>query len=539
MVLLVIYAALRLFWASMLPLLGAEAYYWEWSQNLAWGYFDHPPMIAGLLAASTGIGSDSVFSVRFIPTLLGLLSTIFVYRLGKEMFGALTAVIACAVLQFIPFFVGASALATPDAPLLFFWVLTVYCLYRATHFGDSRWWFASGIALGLGLMSKYHAILLVPAAFLYLLSSPQLRLWLFRKEPYIAVALALLVFSPNLVWNLSRGLQTFEFLLVERHSAPEVSFEHVLHFFGGILLLLSPFFALVLLGSVPALVRKAWNDSRYALLMTTALFPIGFFGILSPFVSIGGHWPAVGYTTFCLAGIAHLRESGPAPFGKLLRPTPLLSIGFATVLALAIYIGLIVAVYAPTLHHVAEDSKKESRFQKTLGSLHEELLGWKEIGAEAERKIAAMPNPERTFIVADTYRLASQMRFLTHSKYPTQITGIASPHQYALWQNRIDLTGWDAVFISKKSRKKNTIALEAIFERVDPVQEFWVTARDIPLRPFYFQHCYTAKFSPGTQNPIANKPNSPQEIEIPRREPESRDEQLTQKVSSPIHKGLP
>lgn len=504
-----IYAALRLFWASVLPLLGAEAYYWEWSKNLAWGYFDHPPMIAGLLAASTGIGGDSVFTVRLVPAVLSLLTTIVVYRLGKEMFGTLTAVIACAVLQFIPFFAGASALATPDAPLLFFWVLTVYCLYRATQNGDSRWWFAAGIALGLDLMSKYHAILLVPATFLYLLSSPQLRLWFFRKEPYIAVGLALLVFSPNLIWNLTRGLQTFEFLLVKRHGAPEVSFGHILHFFGGILLLLSPFFALTLVASTPMLVRKAWNDSRYALLMATALFPICFFGVLSPFVSIGGHWPAVGYTTFCLAGIASWRESGSAPFGKLLRPAPLLGIGFSTALILAVYIGLIVAAYVPALRHVAVEGEKESRFQKMLGELHEELVGWKEIGAQAEREIAAMPNPERTFIVADTYRLASQMRFLTHSKYPTQVTAIASPHQYRLWQNRIDLTGWDAVFVSKKSRTKNTLVLERIFERVDPIQEFWVTIQNIPLRHFYFQHCYTAKFSPGARNPILNE--SPRE----------------------------
>lgn len=504
--LLVGYAALRLFWVSTLPLIGAEAYYWEWSENLAWGYFDHPPMIAGLLALSTAIGGDSVFWVRLVPAILGVLTTLVLYRLGKEMFGALTALLACAILQFLPFFAAASSLATPDAPLVFFWILTVYSVHRATAYEAPRWWLAAGAALGLDLMSKYHAILLVPAVFLYLLSSPKLRSWLFRKEPYLALGVALLVFSPNLVWNLSRGLQTFEFLLVERNGTPQISLGHFLHFLGGILLLLSPLFALLVLSSIPALARKARDDARYALLCSTSLFPVAFFGILSPLISVGGHWPAVGYTTFCLLGVAYLLESGPAPFGKLLRPIPLASIGFSVALVLSVYVTLLVLAQMPQLGGAPKREHETSRIREGFATLHEELTGWNDLGAEVDRAIAAMPNPTRTFVITDTYRLASQIRFLTHSKYPTQITGTSPLHQYKLWKDRIDLTGWDAVFVSKKSRKKNTAALEAIFTQVDSIEEFAVVIEGTPLRSFYLQRCYTAKFTPGERNPIAITP---------------------------------
>ncbi len=520
--LLVGYAALRLFCVSTLPLIGAEAYYWEWSKNLSWGYFDHPPMIAGLLALSTGIGGDSVFFVRLVPAILSVLSTIVLYRLAKEMFGSLTALLACAIVQFIPFFAAVSVLATPDAPLAFFWILTVYCVHRATQTtreqttGEqtenhtTRWWLAAGVALGLDLMSKYHSVLLMPSVFLYVLVVPRQRSWLLRKEPYLALAVAFLVFSPNLLWNLSRHLQTFEFLLVERQGTPEISFGHILHFFGGILALLSPFFALLLLGLVPSLARKAREDARYALLLATSLVPVVFFGVLSPFVSIGGHWPAVGYTTFCLLGIAALREAGPAPFGRLRQRIPLGSIGFSFVLVFTLYSVLVLLVQIPSLGAPgAGTAEDKSQRLSAFSNLRRELLGWQQLGAEVDRAIAAMPDPTHTFVITDTYRLASQIRFLTHSKYPTQVTGIAAPHQYALWRDRIDLTGWDAIAVSKKSRIKNSRILETIFTRVDPIQDHPITHDGTPVRSFYFQPCYTAKLTPGLHDlsGIASQPS--------------------------------
>ncbi|HRN53316.1 MAG TPA: glycosyltransferase family 39 protein, partial [Gemmatimonadaceae bacterium] len=62
---------LRLALGASLPLVADEAYYWEWSRNLAYGYFDHPPAIAWLVAFGTALFGDTPLGVRFFPVLSG------------------------------------------------------------------------------------------------------------------------------------------------------------------------------------------------------------------------------------------------------------------------------------------------------------------------------------------------------------------------------------------------------------------------------------------------------------------------------------
>ena len=68
--------------AAVTPLAFDEAYYWQWSKNLAWGYYDHPPLVAFIIRAGTAIFGDTSFGVRFVPLLLSVVATIAVWRAG-------------------------------------------------------------------------------------------------------------------------------------------------------------------------------------------------------------------------------------------------------------------------------------------------------------------------------------------------------------------------------------------------------------------------------------------------------------------------
>jgi len=88
------------------------------------------------------------------------------------------------------------------------WAGTLYFLAKA--FFDKRrssWW-GIGICGGLGLLSKYTIVLLAPASLLFMAIDPMSRQWLKKKEPYLAAILALLIFSPVIVWKCLAKLTT-------------------------------------------------------------------------------------------------------------------------------------------------------------------------------------------------------------------------------------------------------------------------------------------------------------------------------------------
>ncbi len=480
----------RLLLITNIPILGAEAYYWEWSKHLSWGYFDHPPMVAFLIALFTHLGSDSVLAVKLAAISAGLLSTGIYYLLARAMFGRAVAAIAACVLQVLPFFAAVNVLTVPDAPLTVFWILTIYHVYRATSEKKGWHWYAGGAALGLALLSKYHAFLLFPCVFLYLLFSPSSREWLRRKEPYVGVSIALLVFSPNLIWNLDRGLTTFHFLLAERHGSIEVSPAGLALFVGGFLLLLSPLFAVLVVRLLPQLVRRALQnaDDRYLLLLATSLPVIVFFGALSLFINVGGHWPAVGYPSISLAAVAALMDPLTARGPYLSQRFPQLSIIVSAVLVLIAHLIPILVMYLPPAIYVGSYSipLRSSR-------LYAEFHGWKELGEYVREVLKEMPDPEHTFVITNSYRFASQIHFYSGVSLITRTTGQKSPHQYDIWNKSQDLKAWDALFLDKKNKEKYRQGLVEHFERVDAFEPVIIRRDSEPLRTFYMVKCFGYK----------------------------------------------
>ena len=145
----------RLLLVGNIPLLGAEAYYWEWSKHLSWGYFDHPPMVAYVIALFTRLGSDTTLAVKLAAISAGLLSTVIFYRLARDMFGKAVAATATCVIQVLPFFAAVNVLTIPDTPLSIFWTLTIHYVYRATSRNIGQYWYAGGVALGLAMLSLF------------------------------------------------------------------------------------------------------------------------------------------------------------------------------------------------------------------------------------------------------------------------------------------------------------------------------------------------------------------------------------------------
>jgi dolichol-phosphate mannosyltransferase len=209
---LIAYAfALRLVYLGSVELLPEEAYYWNYSRHLDIGYLDHPPMVAWLIRVGTAAFGQSQFGVRVGAMCCGLITSVFVYRLTRNLFDEATALLALVLAQVLPFFFLSGLLMTPDAPLTAAWAASLYYLERALVAGRSEAWWRVGLALGVGALSKYSIGLLVPVTLGFMLWDHGSRRWWRRWEPYAASLLACAIFSPVILWNAQHEWASFAF----------------------------------------------------------------------------------------------------------------------------------------------------------------------------------------------------------------------------------------------------------------------------------------------------------------------------------------
>ena len=109
----VVAALVRLFFAAWLPLFPDETYYWDWSRHLAGGYFDHPPMIAMLIRAGTLVGGATPLAVRFFPVIAGAVASFAAVGIARRIGGDKAARSAAIVFALLPLAANCRSAASP------------------------------------------------------------------------------------------------------------------------------------------------------------------------------------------------------------------------------------------------------------------------------------------------------------------------------------------------------------------------------------------------------------------------------------------
>ncbi|MGH7067469.1 MAG: glycosyltransferase family 39 protein, partial [Acetobacteraceae bacterium] len=192
----------------------------------------------------------------------------------------------------------------PDGPLDAALIAAALFLARALDAPEEEmvgegalyWWLAAGLAAGLALFSKYNAILVLLGAFLYLVSSARDRFRLARREPWLGVIVAFLVFLPTLIWNGRHGWASFAF---QGDRAFGLAFHPLapLIVFGGEALYLLPWIWLPLVISGLGAARRGPSEWRGWLLFCLALPAILFFSVIALWADgrVLFHWAAPGY----------------------------------------------------------------------------------------------------------------------------------------------------------------------------------------------------------------------------------------------------
>jgi 4-amino-4-deoxy-L-arabinose transferase-like glycosyltransferase len=234
--------------ASPLEIGPDEAQYWRWSRTLDFGYYSKPPLIAWLIAFSTALFGDAEWAIRFFSPILHGVAAFFLFLLGKRMFDARIGGWGAAIYLLMPGVWLSSTLMSTDAVLLPAWAAALYFLRRMRDSATLANGAMAGCAIGLAMLAKYAAVYLFVGAGLAAILDREMRKAILSPAGLASVVGALVVLSPNLVWNALNGFATVSHT-ADNANLGEAGFNpsHVFSFIGDQMAVFGPILFLVLL----------------------------------------------------------------------------------------------------------------------------------------------------------------------------------------------------------------------------------------------------------------------------------------------------
>ncbi len=399
-----------------------EAYYWAWSHHLDWSFFDHPPTVAVALAlARKVLGSSSPLALHLPALAFGAMTSLLLAWLARDLFPSRPQLPWSTALAFnlVPLFSMGSTFTTPDAPLAFFWALAL-ALFRLALRGSLWAWCATGAAVGLGFLSKYNMALLPPSLFLFLATSRH-RTWLLRKEPYLALGIALLFLFPIAIWNARHGWASVAFHLIERHRSFRPA--ATLLRFAVSQLAISPLLLGVFAwGGLRSFRRGRKGDDAHWFLFCAAAPTLLFFAAASVRTFTLPNWTAMGYLPLVITGMLALEESAARAWSAA---------ALGTAGAMAALLHLQAAFWLMPLP-LALEPCGEQRF-------------WKELMPRWREQWRAMP--PSSFAFTSRFQSAALLSYYAPDVAPvTRLSGRRD--QYDLWRDDAALRGRDALYLA-------------------------------------------------------------------------------------------
>ena len=518
--------------ASTLNLGNDEAHYYVWSLKPSLGYLDDAPLVGWIIYVFDGIFGKSQLSVRLGAVIFSFLDGFLVYYLSYILFKNKRA----AFFSFL-FFLSAvifgmilSVMALPDAPLLFFTLCFFIFFYKAveekTEKGTdiffpffSSYWLLAGISLGFAFLSKYTAALIPPAVLLYLLVSKRNRRFLKTFYPYMALAVALLVFSPVIYWNFTHNFISFKFQISHGFSHPKPGFPLLAAGWLGQVLVITPFIYIFLIGAyIYATVKLrekradfksvpfSTGGVREPLLFSACLsLPILLFFVVNGYSHrILVHWSDIGYLgAFPVMGYA-------ADLLTRKQEKRILSAFAKYYVYFALFSGFFLSfiLYNQIYYNSIPVGKiiryidKEKRLRKggvfsliphipgkpSTADITNDLFGWrhsaKYIGIVYKGYKAAY---HPLFILTHHYAIADELVYYGGYKPAANIYNISGfLNQYDLRQNLNKINGENALFVMDNKYMLNPVQKYApFFKSIKKIGRLDIYVKFRPVRTYY------------------------------------------------------
>jgi hypothetical protein len=410
-----------------------ELYYIACGRHLDWGFVDHPPLVA-VYARIGELFGPSLRGFRLLATLSGALRLVLTGVIAACLGGNRVAqALACTAVLVAPIFLGIDSFLSMNTFEHLFWLGCLLIVLEIANSGSEKWWLAFGAIAGLGLQNKHSMLFLGAAIVIAMLFTP-MRRSLARPWIWLGGAIALLLFAPNLIWQVQHGFPTLELLRNVKESGKNVVLAP-LPFMVQQVMMLNPFTAPLWIAGLVALFR---NRQHRVLAWTYVVILALFIRLEAKDYYLAGMYPV-------------LFAAGAVWFSERRRA---LYVGaFAIIIAGGlISLPLATPVLAPP-QYLAYQSALGIKPQATevshtsaMPQLFADQFGWEETVAKVARYYHSLPEEERrkTAIFCGNYGEAGAIDFYG-PKYglPPAISG----HQhYFLWGHR-GYTGESVILI--------------------------------------------------------------------------------------------
>ncbi len=471
-----------------------ESYSFSCARHPDLSYFDHPPLsilLGSLSLALTGGAGPLVLRWPFIVLFAG--TTWLMFLLGRRLFGPWPGFYAALLLNLAPVFSASVGLAfRPDGPLMFFWLACVWCLAHLLlgppPRGPLAWWAAAGAMLGLAMLSKYTAVLLVAGAGLYVATWRDQRRWLANPGPYLALALAALLFAPVLVWNAQHRWISFLFQGTRGMDGfTGLHLDWVARNIVGQMLELLPWIWAALVVELVRSFGRTRPQPQRRFIAWLAVTPIVIFTLVAAYASTAQrlfHWGMPGYLLLFLP-LGDTLHRRLAPGGAALRW------GLGATAALSLLVMTV------TTTHVATGWLKDGP-----GWLAAALAGEKDPslecidftaleGAFAERGLL---DRRDVFVFTDLWFRAGKVDYGLKGRLPVLAFSRSDPRSFAFFDRPERWLRKDGVFVTNKQTVKEVEdRYGSYFARISAIGEVKVGRRGRAEITLYLYRCQDLK----------------------------------------------
>lgn len=474
---------IRLYIAVSVPLLGAEAYYWNWSQHLAWGYYDHPPMIAWLIRSTCTLFGNTVFGIRLTPLLLGMALPVIVRWLAGNLYGAVAGRIAALTMATTPLVFAGGVLSTPDIVVTCLYFLALGLGIQAARSWSATTFILTGVVTAFAILSKFNGFALIPILACYWAIMASYRRGRARWLPLTAFC-GLLILIPYLIWNANHDWITFRYLFWYRVERALTNWTGPFMLLGNFFTL-GPILGLVTLATVYQCIRfygKRKSKEQKSAELTMFLLPLAGFFLLSFHVSLATHWVgqllltgaiiAVGTRCHCKAG------SGTSSWGPGHRLVVFSA--FINLIVCLLLSGCVLNV--SVLYRLSNAIGKPLPYQKIS-----KFYGWGEFAQQLNKELLEMEKEGKPIlIIAPDHRLASLARFYARGTPPSAVLKQSHERQFMFWPKPAEMPHSNAVYIEEIIHVKDVRRLYEEYNSVGPCKVLSVGILDGHHRHFFF-----------------------------------------------------
>ena len=261
-----------------------EAQYWLWAQQLQWGYFSKPPMIAWAIALQQWLFGEQVFALKALALSVYPLTTWLVYRIARCFYAQQVAIYSALLFITMPAVSLSSMIISTDVFLMLFWALAVYMVCRGLKSGQASAWIWAGVAAGLGLLTKYTMLLFLPSTFIAIYcrrAHLQAKTW---RMICLASVIAAMIWLPNIIWNIAFDMASF------RHVYEISQLEKQRLQLGELMAFLGAQFAVFGFVSMGLFIRYCLLDAKAASQSKTTGLWLGYFSVFMAVICAQALW---------------------------------------------------------------------------------------------------------------------------------------------------------------------------------------------------------------------------------------------------------